>query len=120
MIGDKAIEGLLKADPQKRYRSFLDTVTDREEVWLLSSEEGEATVELDGVLHVLVWPRKEFCELMMSSDQPVPIEIHEFLEQCNSLDDSVRFMVFPTNENSYIVTAEQLCTDIQAHLDELE
>lgn len=121
MLNSKAMNGLLNAPPDKRYKSFLNTVADLQEVWLLSSQDGEATLTLNGFIHVLLWPREEFCRLMMTHDQEtMPIEVHDFLEKCKKLDNSTRFMVFPTKENSYIVTAEQLCRDIQDHLDEVE
>ena len=121
MLNSKAMVGLIKATPEKRYKSFLNTVTDLEEVWLLSSQTGQTTLTVDDFIHVLIWPREEFCKSMISDGQkPISIEIHHFLEECKALDDSIRFMVFPTNENSYVVTAKQLCLDIQEHLDELE
>ena len=121
MLNKKAIDGLTKASPEKRYRSFLNTVTDLEAVWLLLSEDGYATFDADGFTHVLVWPREEFCRFPLSeNDKPVSIEIHKFLEKCKTLDKSIRFMVFPTDVDTYVVTADQLREDIQEHLDELE
>ena len=121
MLNDKALNGLIKASPEKRYKSFLNTITDLEEVWLLISKEGYALIELDGLMHVLVWPRKEFCEFLLSEgEKPISIEIHDFLNKCRSLDKTLRFMVFPTETDSYVVTAERLCEDIQAHLEEIE
>lgn len=121
MLNSKAMEGLINSSPEKRYKSFLNTVADLEEVWLLSSKEGYATFDENDYINVLVWPRKEFCELFMSSDEKaVSIEIHKFLENCKKMEDNIRFMVFPNNFDSYVVTVEQLCLDIQEHLDELE
>ncbi len=120
MLSSKAIAGLLKATPEKRYKSFLNMVADLEQVWLLSSTDRE-TPTVKSITHMSLWPCKEFCELMVSTGQkPISIEIHYFLEQIKALNDSVIFMIFPTNENSYEVTAKQLCLDIQEHLDELE
>ena len=121
MLNEKAINGLTKASPEKRYKNFLNTVTDLEEVWLLSSKNGYATVEFDGFIHILLWPQKEFCKCVFSEDEkPCSFEIHEFLEKCKNLDNSIRFMVFPTEVDSYVVTAEQLYSDIAEHLEEIE
>lgn len=121
MLSEKAINGLIKASPEKRYKNFLNTVTDLEEVWLLYSENGYATADFDGFIHILLWPQKEFCKYNISKDKkPCSLEIHEFLEKCKDLDNSIRFMVFPTDINSYVVTAEQLCSDITEHLEEIE
>lgn len=121
MINEKAIKSLMQASPEKRYKNFLNTVTDLEEVWLLSSEDGYTTFDLDGFIHLLLWPRKEFCEQFISDGEiPISMEIHEFLNNCENLDPSVRFMVFPNQSDSYVITAESLCADIQEHLDEIE
>ena len=121
MLNKNAIEGLINSTPEKRYKSFLNTVTDLEEVWLLCSNEGYATFDEDGFINVLLWPQKEFCDYFISNnEEAVSIEIHDFLEKCKELDDTIRFMIFPTNVDSYVVTIEKLCLDIQEHLDELE
>jgi len=122
MLNSKAaLQGLLKAPPEKRYKSFLNTVADLEVVWFLSSEQGYATYDFDGFIHVLVWPRKEFCDFMMSEDEkPECMGIRDFLEKCRTLDEPIRFMVFPTQIDSYVVTVTQLCADIEAHLEEIE
>ena len=39
---------------------------------------------------------------------------------CESIGDSAMFSVFPTTENSYIVSAKQLMVDVNEHLDEVE
>ncbi len=120
MLNQKAIEGLLQATPEKRYKSFLTTAADREEAWgLVSDDQNPLAIRDDGC--IWLWPYKEFCEWMRSpEDVPVSIEIHELLEQCQALDPATRFRVFPTKENAYTVTAEQLCRDMQEHLDEVE
>lgn len=120
MLNEKAIAGLLEASPEKRYKSFLNMVADLEAIWL-SSSTAQALHTVDMVTCMSLWPCQEICELMLPTGQEaMSIEIHDFLEQCTALDDTVSFMVFPTNKNSYKVTVQQLCLDIQEHLDELE
>ena len=117
----KALEELLKAPPEKRYKSFLNTVADLEKVWLLSSEDGFATYDDKEYIHLLVWPKKEFClKFALETESPIDMEVHDFIERCNSLDDRTRFMVFPTLENTYVVTPEQLRLDIMEHLKQVE
>ena len=80
MIDNKALEGMRKASPEKRYKNFLNTVTDLEKVWLLSSKDGCVTFDVDGFVHVMLWPRKEFCEFLMTPEEiPISMEIHDFL-----------------------------------------
>ena len=120
-MNEKRLQGMMSAPPDKRYKSFLTTVADLEEVWLLSSEDGYATFDADGYIHLLVWPRKEFAELFKGNDEEViSMEIHEFVEQCKTIEENVRFMVFPTNDNSYVVDAGKLVDDINAYLEEVE
>lgn len=121
MLNEKAIEGIMKAPPEKRYKSFLNTVADLEEVWFLSSKDGFATFDANDVKYVLIWPREEFCKYLISEgEKPSSMEIHEFLKKCVNLKASVRFMVFPTKLDSFVTTAEKLCMDIRACLDEVE
>lgn len=121
MLSDAAIQGLLHAPPEKRYKSFLNTVADLQEIWLLVTKEGYATLDSDGFINVLVWPREEICSIYKSdSEEAVSMEVHSFIEKCKDLEDDIRFMVFPTDENTIIVTAQQLCKDIEDHLLEIE
>ena len=120
MLNEKAINGLLRATPEKRYKSFLNTVADWEEVFV-----GVTPIEkifaTDDKGCILLWSHREICELMISSNQiPRAIDIHDFLEYCGSIGDSTMFSIFPTNENSYIVSAKQLILDVNKHLDEVE
>lgn len=118
---DKKRNGLQNASPEKRYKSFLNTVADQETVWLLHSNEGYATYDIDGVVYVLIWPEKEYCEFMLEKNEvPVSMEIHSFLDNCRLLDSTISFMVFPTEKDSFVVSREQLCVDIEEHLSEIE
>ena len=120
-MNEKGLLGLLNSSPEKRYKSFLSTVADLEEVWLLFSKEGYATFDEDDFVHLLVWPRQEFAEMFKSeNEEVVSIEVHKFIEQCETVEENVRFMVFPTNTDSYVVTAEKLINDINEALEEVE
>lgn len=120
-MNEKQFQGLLKAPPEKRYKSFLTTVADLEEVWLLSSEEGYATFDADDYIHLLVWPYKEFAEaFQQEGEQVVSMDVHEFAEQCKTLEGNIRFMVFPTKENAYVVDAEKFANDICDYLAQVE
>ena len=112
--------GLMKASPEKRYKSFLTTVADLEDVWMLASEDGYATLELDGYIHLLIWPRREFAEAFQQEDEIISMDVHVFLEQCKELTEDIRFMVFPTDDNAYVVDPERLISDLCEYLDEVE
>ena len=121
MLKDKALKGIQKAPPEKRYKSFLNTVTDLEQVWFLNSEDGYVTYEINGTVYLLIWPRKEFCSCFIEADElPEAMDIHEFLLNCHGPDAPTHFMVFPTSIDCYIVTTEELCADIENYLSEVE
>lgn len=121
MINEKSFLGLRNASPEKRYKSFLNTVVDREQVWLINSKKGFVTINNDGVVFVPVWPRAEYSDYTIFEDEkPFPMEIHAFLEKCYNMEESTRFMVFPTERDAYVVTPSQLYSDIKEHLEEVE
>ena len=120
MLNDKAINSLLSSSPEKRYKSFLNTVADWEEVFVGITPDGNSFATDDKGC-ILLWSHKEICELMVSSHHiPKVIEVHDFLKYCESIGDATMFSVFPTTENSNIVSAKQLVLDINEHLDEVE
>ena len=121
MLTEKAMEGLMNAPAEKRYNSFLNTVTDREEAWFLESPDGFATMEADGYIHILTWPLKEFCIPFLSEgEEPVAMEIHELVEQLETLEEDMRFMVFPTQKDAFVVTPQQLREDLTEYLEQIE
>ena len=117
----RALVGLWNAPSEKRYKSFLNTVTDKEYVWLINSSDGYKVFDMDGWYNIMVWPEKEFCEPFVREGEYIDyLEIHQFLEKCNLLDKKYRFMVFPTDVNAFIVSREQLCIDLISHLEQIE
>ena len=120
-MNEKKKYGLINAPAEKRYKSFLNMVADNEFVWLLQAEDGYATIDIKNTIHLMIWPAQEFCEFIKEDGEtPTAIEVHEFLEFCKSLIEPVQFMVFPTEKDSFVVSAEQLCFDIEEHLAEVE
>ena len=121
MKNQKAFLGLRNASPEKRYKSFLNTVVDREQVWLINSEKGFVTINNDGVVYVLIWPRAEYSDyIILEDEKPFSMEIHAFLKKCHNMEENAHFMVFPTERDAYVVTAGQLYSDIKEHLEEVE
>lgn len=112
--------GILNASPEKRYKNFVSTVADFEEVWLLESIEGYATVDKDDIIYLLVWPKKEFAEKFKNGDHPVAVEVHEFCERCKKIEDNIKFMVFPNGNDTCIVDADTILNDILEKLEEIE
>lgn len=122
MMNDKRFEGIWNATAEKRYKHFVTYTVDYESVWLLSDEDGYATIDVDGYIHLLVWPSKEFAVAYSEEDTPVEMDIHEFIECCNDMreDTNFRFMVFPTDKDAWIVSTEDLLNYLIEELGRVE
>ena len=122
MKNDKRFKGLWNASAEKRYKHFVTHTVDFESVWLLSNDDGYATIDVDGYIHLLVWPSKEFAEKYNKEDTPVEMDIHEFCERCESMinEETIRFMVFPTDKDVWIISTEDLLNDLTEELELVE
>ena len=117
----KRFEGLLSASPEKRYRNFISTVVDREEVWLLSNKHGYATYDDENYTNLLVWSEKAFAEMYADGDTAVSIEIHDFCQRCEELtDEKIGFLVFYNGKDAYWTNANKILNDIQEELSLVE
>ena len=122
MKNDKRFEGLWNASAEKRYRHFITHTVDFESAWLISNEDGYATIDVDGYIHLLVWPSKEFAEKYSKEDTPAEMDIHEFCQRCESMinEENIRFMVFPTDKDAWIISTEDLLNDLTEELELVE
>lgn len=112
---------LLNTTPEKRYKNFISTVADREEIWMLSNNHGFTSFD-DDFINLLVWPLKEYAEMYQKDDSPISIEIHDFCDRLNNIShsDDVRFMVFPNNVDAFVVEPAKLLCDITSELNKIE
>lgn len=119
---EKRIINTMKASPEKRFHSFVSSACDGEEVWLLESENGYFTVNQDGYTCLPVWPEKEFALAFCDKARPVCMDVHDFCDMCRDLSDNhdMRFMVFPTKENSFIIGIRELLDCMLEELDRIE
>jgi hypothetical protein len=113
------LHGILNASPEKRYKNFISTVVDLEEVWVLSSEDGYATWDEGEIVRLIVFPTHDSAVLFSENDVPESIEIHDFISRCTraAADDKFGFMVYPNGINSYVVSTDRMIQDL---MDELE
>lgn len=120
---EKRFFGILNASVEKRYRNFISTVVDREEVWLLENKECYTTFDDEEKIYLLVWPEQEFAEWFSKEDETaVSIEVHEFCRRCCKMKDNskIQFMVFPTEKDSWVVDTETILENILEELDRVE
>ena len=122
VMKDKRFEGLWKASAEKRYKHFISYTVDHESAWLLTNEDGYATIDMDGDIYLLVWPSEEFAAAYCEEDTPTEIEIHEFCERCEGMleEENIRFMVFPTEKDAWIVSTGDLLNDLTEELKRVE
>lgn len=117
----KRIEGILSAPPEKRYKNFISTVVDKEEIWVLSNEDGYATYEIDNKIHLLVWPEKIFAQKFAENETAESIEVHDFCDRCEEAKRSnLLFLVFYNGKSAFCVDAEKMLNDIQYGLSLVE
>lgn len=118
----KRFLGIWNAPARKRYKHFKTYVADWGSAWMLSNEDGFATMDFDGYIHLLVWPSKEFAMEFDSEDTPVEIEVHDFCQRCEEMkgQKEIRCMVFPNHVDGYIVETEELLNDILEELELIE
>ena len=117
--------GLLRATSEKRYRHFLSIVADSECVWMVDcGDDNLLSPEINGVAHFLAWSEREFAEYYLDKMLPdleceiVSIEIRDFCEMLSN--NRIMFMIFPTDENAWIVTSDDLYQNIAYELARIE
>ena len=77
---------------------------------------------MDGYIHLLVWPTKEFAVAYSEEDIPIEMDIHEFCERCENMinAENIRFMVFPTDKDAWIISTENIRNDLMEELERVE
>lgn len=124
-MNQKMFEGILHATSEKRYQYFLNTVSDTQMVWMADC--GDNTLlspEIDGTIYYLAWPDEEFAGYYVEKMFPdakfqiVSIEVHDF---CNMLQlNHVMFLIFPTDNDAWIVTSDELYENLSYELSRIE
>lgn len=115
------IKGILSAPAKKRYKNFLRTAADSEEVWMLKGDEGECTYDIDDEIFVIVYPTEEFAKMFCRNGEvPVMMEVHKFCKKCKKLieEQNIGFAVFPNDVDVINVLAETLYYDLVSALEE--
>lgn len=116
------LHGIMNAAPEKRYKNFISSAADNEEVWVLDNGEGYATLDQDGYISLIVYPSQEAASVFCEGDEVVSIEVHDFVDNCekNLEDPSFRFAVYPNGTDVFIVSTQQMLEDLLEELDLME
>lgn len=113
---------IIKAPLTKRYKNFINTVVDSEQVWLLDGGNGYCSYDDGNEISIIVYPTEEFANYFSKGATPVMMEVHEFCRECNKLDKekNILFAVFPNDENAMQVSPQALYYDLVEALEEVE
>lgn len=118
------IEMLMNSVPEKRYRSFISSVAQGNDIWyLFGSDSGFTHFDDDGFINVPLWAYSEFSDYFKTllgdetDAKPHSHTVDEFFAMADALDDYVRFVVFPTSKDGYVVSCKQLCEDLKKAID---
>lgn len=121
----KMFQGILNASSEKRYNHFLTVAADSERVWMIDC--GNDTLlspEINGVVYFLVWAEEEFANYylknILNNDvyRSVEMEVHDFCLMLQNND--IKFLVFPNENDGWVVTSGELCQNLQYELARIE
>lgn len=112
------IAKILKSSANDRYRHFIKTIIETQQVWFLEYEDAYTMFKNEeGGVDLLVWQDKKMAEeFAVEGEVAVSISFEEFCAQCRSYVGSkeVMLMVCPTgDEDVLIVNMEQMLNDIE-------
>jgi len=126
MLAQKQIEEILAKKPENRYKYFIKTVAEEEEVWGLADEEGWLLLEdeEDDTDVLAVFPNPEFAEIFREKDdfgefQVEALDLYEFMEWLDDFEkEKMKIAVFPTPDfQSAVMTPGRLKDDFQEQFD---
>lgn len=100
----KQIEEILAKKPENRYKYFIKTVFEEEEVWGLTDDEGWLMLEVEGEKQdaLAVFPAAQFAEIFQKAgdfaDMRVEaLDLFEFMEWLDDMEgEQLKVAVFPT------------------------
>lgn len=112
------ISRILNSSADDRYKHFIKTIIEKQEVWFLEFEDAYTMFKNEeGGVDLLVWQDKKMAEdYAVEGEIPVSISFEEFCDQCKAYVGSkeVMLMVCPTEDKDVIiVNMEQMLNDIE-------
>lgn len=125
----KELDEILARKPESRYKYFIRTVAEEEEVWGLTDEEGWLMLEVDGEKEdaIAVFPLESFAEVFRQAGEldgfvVEALDLREFMEWLDDLEEKgIKVAVFPTpNFQSAVVRAAIVRDDFKAQFDKEE
>lgn len=126
MLTQRQIDEIYAKKPESRYRYFIKTIAEEEEVWGLADDEGWLMIEdLDDNTDVMpVFPKAEFVDIFRerAGFQEYKTEVLDLYEFVDWLDDfaleNIKVAVFPTPDfHGAVLPPDRIKEDIQAEFD---
>ncbi|WP_061250474.1 DUF2750 domain-containing protein [Leptospira interrogans] len=123
-ISQKQIEAIIALSGPIRYKHFIKTIADREEVWGLFND-GWALATTDDNERVFpLWPAIEYAQLCAANEwadyKPVSFSLTSFMDELlpNLKNDGVLAGIFFTPQSKGVTqTVDQLLEDINIELE---
>jgi hypothetical protein len=83
-ISKKQVEAVLSLPGEKRFKYFVKTIADREEVWGLYQNGWALAANEEGVEVFPLWPAQEYAEICAENEwggyEPRSIDLNDFME----------------------------------------
>ncbi len=126
MLTPKQIEEVYAKKPENRYKYFIKTIAEEEEVWGLADDEGWLLLEddEDNTDVIAVFPNAEFAEIFREKGgfQEFRVEVLDLYEFVDWLEDfeleKMKVAVFPTPDfQSAVMTPDRIKMDLQEIFD---
>ncbi len=125
----KQIEEILAKKPENRYKYFIKTVSEEEEVWGLTDDEGWLMLEVEGEEQdaLAVFPAAQFAEIFQKggdfADMRVEaLDLSEFMDWLEDMEtEKLKVAVFPTPSfQSAVMRPEVIIEDFEEQFDKEE
>lgn len=126
MLTPKQIEEIYAKKPEKRYKYFLQTIFEEEEVWGLADEEGWLLLEddEDDSDVIAVFPRAEFAQIFRDKGgfeefKVEALDLYEFVDWLEDFaEEKMKVAVFPTPDfESAVLPPDRIKLDLQELFD---
>lgn len=106
---NKRIDGIWNSAPHKRYKTFIVTSADQEQVFVHKGDKWS------------VWPEEVFALRNFPNNVIECLDVHEFCEELSKEGHCVQnISVFPTEVNTTMVEADILLRDLLEELGRIE
>jgi hypothetical protein len=113
----KTLEQVLQMSPDKRYAFLLQEVSQHQQIWILTDEDGCVMLKSEDEDCVPIWPGQEFAQYWATGEwsncQPQAISLSDWLAKWTSglEGDEVNIAVFPNPDEEGLIVFPDVFDD---------